>query len=170
MIKAARFRYVIQTQLKAFPLILIFLINLISLEFSSWNLPLYPFLGLAFYFHWMIYRPDCLPPIALALLTFISNTWLSDSPSLILPAIYLGFYPVLLKYRLLLFNQKFTKVWGSYFAFAVLTTLFYWTAKALIEKEYFLISNLLMSISVTVLFYPILTLLNSSFQHLVPLR
>ena len=111
-----------------------------------------------------------MPPVLLALVIFTSNTWLSDSPSFILPAIYLGTYPVFLKYRHRLFGQKFAKVWATYAMFALLTTTLYWASKALVEKEYFSYLTLLISTSMIGLFYPFVTIVNSNLQRLIPLR
>jgi len=170
MTKTSRLNYAFQTQLKAIPILSIFLANSISLEFGSWQLPLYPFIGLAFYFHWMIYRPDCLPPIALGLTIFASSAWISDSPSFILPLIYLGLYPLFLTYRHRLFGQKFSKIWAAFGAYSFLVMTLYWASKALIEKEYFSYSTLFISSTLIGLAYPLLTLLNSSLQRLIPLR
>jgi len=170
MKKKLSLQHSLHTLLKAIPLLSLFLANIISLEFGSWQLPLYPFVGLALYFHWMLYRPDCLPPIPLAIVAFVSGIAISDTSSFILPFIYLGLYPVFLRFRHRLFGQKFSKIWMAFTLFSFITTAFYWIAKALVEKDYFLYTNLNISALIIVMAYPLITLFNSNLQRLIPLR
>lgn len=155
---------------KALPLLSLFTINLLSLELGTWDLPLYPMLGLALYFHWMIYRPDCLPPLTIVMVILTNSAWISDTPSLILPLIYLGAYPVFLKFRHHLFGQRFQKIWLTFGGYSFLMTTLYWVLKAFLEKEFFSYTTLMISTLCIFLAYPLLTLLTSSLQRFIPLR
>ncbi|MEB3702865.1 hypothetical protein Bealeia1_00055 [Candidatus Bealeia paramacronuclearis] len=156
--------------LKAVPLLFLLILNIMTIDFSPPFLSLFPALGFAFLFHWLIYRPNILPPLGLMAIAILNELTLKDHFSVILPALYLLSFTFILKYRHRLYGQRFYKIWVTYCAYSFACLMLYGMAKVVFAGEFYPPSNLLVSWILVVLLYPLLTLLLAPLQRLIPFQ
>lgn len=115
-------------------------------------------------YHWTIYRPDLLPPLALFAIGLVQDL-LSGGPPGITPLLLLLGRQLLLRGRQHLMNRPFPFVWAGFAVFIGVATAFSWAAYSLLAARLLNLRGPVFCAVLTISVFPIASFLLGRSQR-----